>query len=136
MVTPRRARITGLIMLAIMFAVGALAGAATMRVVDAEEAPKLKRIQPTPQPPNLLDRLELTSEQKPQIEAILERRRAEMEEFWDTHRPTLRAITDSARAEMRAVLTPEQRELETQFMEERRKHAEKRDRDRRGRHPW
>jgi Spy/CpxP family protein refolding chaperone len=136
MVTARRARITGLIMLAIMFAVGALTGAATMRVVDAEEPPKLKRIQPTSQPPNLLDRLELTSEQKAQIEVILERRRAEMEEFWDTHRPTLRAITDSARAELRAVLTPEQRELETQYMEERRKHAEKRDRDRRRSNPW
>jgi Spy/CpxP family protein refolding chaperone len=136
MVTAKRARMTGLIMLAIMFAVGALAGAATMRVVDAEEPPRLKRTHPSPQSPNLLDRLELTSEQQAQIDVILERRRAEMEEFWDTHRPTLRAITDSARAELRAVLTPEQRELETQFMEERRKHAEKRDRDRRERNPW
>jgi Spy/CpxP family protein refolding chaperone len=123
MVQAKRARITGLIMLAIMFAVGALAGAATMRVVNADEAPRLR--QPRPQP-DLLERLELAPEQRVQAEAILERRRAQMEEFWDEHRPALRAIADSARADLRALLTPEQRELEERFMEERRRHHQER----------
>jgi Spy/CpxP family protein refolding chaperone len=132
MVTARRARLMGIIMLVMMFGVGALVGAATMRVVDAEEAPRLKRAQSADEP-DLLDRLSLSPEQRAQVDAILERRRAEMEEFWDVHRPTLRAIADSARAELRAVLTPEQRRIEEQFMEERRQHGGKKERERRER---
>jgi Spy/CpxP family protein refolding chaperone len=135
MVTARRARITGIIMLAVIFAVGALSGAATMRVVNGEDAPKLKRVQPEPRP-NLLDRLDLTPEQRQEAEQILERRRAEMEAFWEEHRPALRAITDSARAELRAILTPEQVEIERRFMEERRAHMERRDRERRDSNQW
>lgn len=136
MVTAKRARLMGVVMLAMMFAVGALTGAATIRVVDAEETPRLKRSQPQPAQQSLLERLDLTAQQQDQVDAILERRRAEMEEFWERHGPTLRAITDSARSEMRAVLTPEQRAIEEQYMDERRKHAAKRDRERRGSNQW
>jgi Spy/CpxP family protein refolding chaperone len=135
MVTVKRARITGIIMLAVIFAVGALSGAATMRVVNGEDAPKLKRVQQEPRL-NLLDRLDLTPEQRQEAEQILERRRAEMEAFWEEHRPALRAITDSARAELRAILTPEQVEIEKRFMEERRAHMERRDRERRDSNQW
>jgi Spy/CpxP family protein refolding chaperone len=123
MVQAKRARLAGLFMLAIMFAVGALAGAATMRVVSADEPPVLRQAR---EQPDLLDRLELTAEQRARADAILERRRAEMEAFWDEHRPALRAIADSARTELRALLTPEQQELEARFMAERREHQEKR----------
>jgi Spy/CpxP family protein refolding chaperone len=133
MVTARRARLMGFIMLAMMFAVGALTGAATIRVVDADDSPRMKQPQ---RPPDLLERLELTPEQRVQADAILERHRAAMEEFWNVHRPTLRAITDSARAELRSVLTPEQQEIEEQFRQERRKHAESRDGERRGSDRW
>lgn len=135
MVTSKRARLTGMIMLAVVFMVGALVGAATIRVVDAEEAPKLKRTQAETRP-NLLDRLNLTAEQRAQADVILERRRQEMEAFWEEHRPALRAIADSARAELRAVLTPEQVEIEQRFMEERRAQMEKRDRERRESNQW
>jgi Spy/CpxP family protein refolding chaperone len=134
MVTAKRARVMGIALLAVIFMVGALSGAATMRVVG-DEAPKLKRVQQDVQP-NLLDRLELTPEQRQDADAILERRRAEMEAFWDEHRPALRAIADSARAELRALLTPEQAEIEKRFMEERRVHMEKRDRERRESNKW
>lgn len=123
MVQAKRARLTGLLMLAIMFAVGGLTGAATMRVVSADEPHTLRQSRARP---DLLDRLELTAAQRVQAEAILERRRAEMEAFWDEHRPALRAIADSARADLRALLTPEQREIEERFMAERRQHHEER----------
>jgi Spy/CpxP family protein refolding chaperone len=128
MVTAKRARVTGIAILAIMFLVGALSGAATMRVVSADDTPM--RMGPQRAHPDLLERLELTPEQRSRIDGILERRRAEMEEFWDQHRPTLRAITDSTRAELRALLTPEQREIEERFMEERKAHQKQRDRRR------
>jgi Spy/CpxP family protein refolding chaperone len=131
MVTAKRARLTGLAVLAIAFLVGSLTGAAAIRVADAEAPPKLMRGKTTQAAP-LLERLELTPDQRVQVDAILERRRQEMEQFWNVHRPTLRAIADSARAELRAVLTPEQRAVEEQYMEERRAHHERRDRSREG----
>jgi Spy/CpxP family protein refolding chaperone len=124
MVTAKRARLLGVIMLVSVFSVGALMGAAGLRVMEAEDAPMKARAKPTE--PDLLNRLQLTPEQRAQVDVVLERRRAEMEEFWDQHRPLLRAIADSARAELRAVLTPEQQEIEERFMAERRQHLEKR----------
>lgn len=131
MVTARRARLTGMIMLAIAFMVGSLSGAAAIRVAEADGAPKLIRTKSQQQQsPNLLERLELTAEQRVRVDAILERRRQEMEAFWEVHRPTLQAIADSARAELRGVLTPEQQQVEEQYMEERRAHNERRERTR------
>jgi Spy/CpxP family protein refolding chaperone len=127
MVTAKRARLTGMVVLALAFLVGSLTGAAAIRVADAETAPKLMRNKATQQQPELLDRLELSSDQRVRVDSILERRRQEMEQFWDQHRPALRAIADSARAELRAVLTPEQRAIEEQYMEERRQHHKRRD---------
>lgn len=127
MATPRRARMTGMAMLVITFVVGALAGAATMQVLSADDASVLARGS-APSSPDLLDVLDLTPEQRTQVDGILEQRRAQMEAFWDEHRPVLRGIADSARAELRSVLTPEQREVEERFMEERREQAKKRDR--------
>jgi Spy/CpxP family protein refolding chaperone len=133
MVTARRARLTGMIMLAIAFMVGSLTGAAAIRVAEAD-GPKLMRGKSQErQQPDLLQRLELTQEQRVHVDAILERRRQEMEAFWEEHRPTLQGIADSARTEMRRVLTPGQQQVEAQFMEERRAHHERRERARRDR---
>jgi Spy/CpxP family protein refolding chaperone len=131
MVTAKRARLTGLVVLAIAFLVGSLTGAAAIRVADSD-APVLMRGKAKQSPAPLLERLELTAVQREQVDAILERRRQEMEQFWNVHRPTLRAIADSARAELRSVLTPEQREIEEQYMAERRAQHERRDRSRAG----
>jgi Spy/CpxP family protein refolding chaperone len=128
MATSRRARLIGMALLVLTFAVGALSGAATMQVVGADEPRELGRRDHGRHGPPFLDRLNLTPEQRVQVDRILERRRAEMERFWTEHRPLLRGIADSARAEVRAVLTPEQRALEERFMAERRAQFEKRER--------
>jgi Spy/CpxP family protein refolding chaperone len=120
MVTAKRARATGLLMLVIMFAVGALAGAATVHVAEGDEVGTRRGEQRDR--PSLFEVLQLTPEQQTQVDAIMERRRAEMDAFWTEHRPLLDAIMDSARAEIRTVLTPEQQEIEQRFREERRRH--------------
>jgi hypothetical protein len=63
-----------------------------------------------------------------QVDAIMERRRGEVESFWNEHGPQLRAVMDSARADVRELLTPEQRELEEKFFAERRKHYQRHNR--------
>lgn len=125
MVTARRARLMGILVLAMMFAVGALTGAATMRVAAGDESPARAREERSKRP-DLFEKLELTQEQRTQVDAIMERRRREVDAFWKQHGPQLRTIMDSARTEMRSVLTPEQREIEEQFRAERRRHYEKR----------
>ena len=124
MVTAKRARTMGVVILAIMFGIGALLGAATMRVATSPES-ALRAGEEPKKRPGLFETLELTDEQRVQVDAIMERRRAEVDAFWKEHGPQLRAITDSARAEIRTVLTPEQRELEEQFRAARRKHYER-----------
>ena len=107
-----RTRALGLALLATIFAAGALAGAAFQRVSNrapaataaaadsaCERKPKgliVYQVNPTP-------------EQRTRIDAIMERRREEMDQFWDGEGRRLRAIVDSTRNEIRRVLTPEQR---------------------------
>jgi Spy/CpxP family protein refolding chaperone len=124
MVTAKRARTVGVAIVAIMFGVGALTGAATMRVVDGADTPASER-RDAKKRPDLFETLQLTAEQRVQVDAIMERRREEVDAFWKQHGPQLRAIMDSARAEMRTVLTPEQQAIEEQFRAERRRHYER-----------
>lgn len=53
-------------------------------------------------------RLQVTEEQRPQIERILNEGQKKVNDFWRRTQPQLRATVDSTRAEIRAVLTPEQ----------------------------
>lgn len=57
-----------------------------------------------------LDDLNLSADQRVRVDSILERRRRETKEFWDTQGPRLRAIVDSAETEVLRVLTPQQRD--------------------------
>ncbi|MEX1182692.1 MAG: hypothetical protein WEF86_05620 [Gemmatimonadota bacterium] len=120
MVTAKRARLTGMVLLVMMFVVGALAGAATMRVVEGDEVQQQE--DRASRGPDLFETLQLTPDQQVKVDAIMERRHGEMDAFWKEHGPVLRAITDSARSEIRSVLTAEQRETEERFRAERRKH--------------
>lgn len=122
MVTAKRARAMGLLMLAVIFAVGAMTGAATMRVANGDRTEPREEVESRERRPSLWDRLELTPEQRTQVDNIMERRRDEVQAFWNQHGPQLRAVMDSARADVRDVLTPEQRALEEEFFAERRKH--------------
>jgi Spy/CpxP family protein refolding chaperone len=115
-----------MLVLLVMFAVGALTGAATMRVAGGADATPRARAESRESRPDLFERLELTPEQRVQVDAIMERRRDEMDAFWKQHGPQLRAITDSARVEIRSVLTEEQRAAEEEFRAERRRHYESR----------
>ena len=121
MVTAKQARWTGMVLLLITFAAGGLVGAATLHVVEADEVATPRR----ERQPDLFERLDLTPEQQAQVDAIMERRRQEVDAFWRAHGPTMRAIYDSTRVEVRAILTPEQVQMEEQFRSERQKQFEK-----------
>jgi Spy/CpxP family protein refolding chaperone len=58
----------------------------------------------------MFQRLDLTSEQRQRIEAILQQSRPLTDSVLRSSLPRLRAIRDSVRLEIRAVLTPEQQE--------------------------
>lgn len=141
----RRARLMGLLVLVATFLAGALAGAAATRVAGAREAPDVapadsvrghesKRGERGREgrggrsERDLLERLDLTPEQKVQVDSILERGRAEMDAFWEVNRPRLRAIVESTREDIRQVLTPEQRVIEEQVRSEREAHHKRRHR--------
>ncbi|HEX2095693.1 MAG TPA: hypothetical protein VHG28_25065 [Longimicrobiaceae bacterium] len=116
----RRMKFLGGLLLAVTFGTGMVGGFALDRALEAH----------TPLPPaecegrdgerrgRILDRLDLTPEQRERVDAILERRRAQTRQFWDTEGAALRAMVDSTRSEIRAVLTPEQRERYDQLRRE------------------
>ncbi len=54
------------------------------------------------------DELELTAEQRQDIDGVLEHYRASMKQVWSDVRPRYRTLVDSARLEIEARLTPEQ----------------------------
>lgn len=127
----RGARALGIVVLAVTFAAGAVAATAIDQVLLADPTSRAvaDRAEKCDQKRGrLLDRLDLTHDQRARIDAILERRRAQTDRFWTEAGPTLEAIMDSTRAEIRAVLTPEQRELHDRLRRER-KAASDSDRD-------
>lgn len=129
--SPRRARLIGIALLVTTFLVGALGGAAVVRVLDAREPAAAgcaaRDGGRDDRGPDIFERLDLSAEQRVQIETILERRRSRMEAFWSEYRPQLRAMVDSTRAEIREVLTPEQRAEEDRFRAERKAYYRERD---------
>ena len=122
MVTAKRAQTVGLLMLVIIFAVGAMTGAATMRVARDDRSDPREAVESRERRPSLWETLDLTPEQRARVDDIMERRRGEVQAFWTEHGPQLRAVMDSARADVREVLTPEQQAIEAEFFAERRKH--------------
>ena len=58
---------------------------------------------------SLLERLDLTAEQRVQIERAFEAREDRLEAYWDAHLSELESVIDSSRQDIRAVLTPDQR---------------------------
>ena len=68
----------------------------------------------------VIDRVDMETEQRASIDAILERRSERMRAVWQEVEPRLDAITDSARSEIMQVLTPEQRAEYERKLDERR----------------
>jgi len=65
------------------------------------------------------DDLGLTSGQRSEIEALLDRYRASSRELWQAVRPQYRALMDSVRSEIEEVLTPDQVEQYRALLRER-----------------
>lgn len=107
---PRRARWIGILVLVATFVVGALAGAATTRVLAGESHSQAEHGER--HHTSLLDQLDLTPVQRQHADSILTRRRKQMDAFWAQYGPQLRVIIDSTRAEIRAILTPAQQAKE------------------------
>ena len=119
-----RARLVGITLLLLAFAVGGMAGFASFRVVEAREAsaaPERDECKRGPKDQELYNQLDLSAEQRAQIEEILQRRHKRMRAIWAEQRPRVRAVSDSTREELRAILTPEQQAREAEFWESIRK---------------
>jgi Spy/CpxP family protein refolding chaperone len=114
--TGKRARIAGSVLLLIVFVAGALAGAASERVMRADDTPQPRRSggemrggsRRLLQDEQFAKALQLTTEQRAQIDAIMGRRDEQARKVWSEAEPRLRAVGDATRAEIQKVLTPEQ----------------------------
>jgi Spy/CpxP family protein refolding chaperone len=109
-ITPRR---KALLALLLVFATGLGAGALMEDIVDEIERPFFAADHDDEDDglteESLLERLDLTAEQRVQIERAFEAREDGLEAYWDAHLSELESVIDSSRQDIRAVLTPDQR---------------------------
>ncbi|HEU0077062.1 MAG TPA: hypothetical protein VFQ76_05390 [Longimicrobiaceae bacterium] len=111
----RRARLLGIALLVATVAAGMLAGAAFDHALAAREpAPQQEPGWHCHGPHGkttsmILDQLELSAEQRARVDAVMARRRAQADAYWEREGPRMRGIVDSTRSEIRAILTPAQR---------------------------
>ena len=126
-----RVRVLGFGVLAVTFIAGALTGAAIDRglVQDDRTVVRAERSGDGRDEGRryIIDRVDMSEDQRATIDSILERRVDRMQAVWREVEPHLDAITDSARSEIMSVLTAEQR-AEYEAMLERRREA-RRNRD-------
>lgn len=122
-----RARLLAALVLAVTFLAGALAGAAVLRVADAESVPSRGyahhggsgRSPFAPGSP-LSERLQLTPAQRTQVDAILAAEKPRADSLFHAMGESIRAVIHDTHARVRAVLTPAQRKEYDRFMAERR----------------
>jgi Spy/CpxP family protein refolding chaperone len=120
-----RMRLLGVALLAATFVAGALSGAAIERVLGAEEPGAVDHdSEQDPRRAYIIDQVDMSEQQRTEIDAILERRSERMRSVWQEVEPRMEAVTDSARMDIMGVLTPEQRaEYERKLEERRRKRS-------------
>lgn len=126
-----RMRLLGAGLLVVAFLAGALTGAAVDRVLSAGESTGGTREAERESRSYVIDRVDLTPEQRAAIDTILEDRAERMRAVWRQVEPRLDAITDSARSEIMHALTPAQRAEYQRMLDrrrERREHARDDDR--------
>jgi Spy/CpxP family protein refolding chaperone len=121
---PGRTRLVGFALIAVVFLVGSMTGAAMDRVISTRTAVREAATQKEPRG-HIIDQVEMTGEQRARIDAILERRSERMSATWAEISPRLEAITDSARVEIMGVLTPEQRAEYERRLDERARERER-----------
>jgi Spy/CpxP family protein refolding chaperone len=118
----RRARALSAALLAVVFVVGGLVGAAADRAID----PRSHKHGRQGREAEMLERLRLAEPQKSQVETILARRRAEAGAIWSEVKPRLNRIVADTRQDLSRVLTPEQLAEYDRWMAERSRRMERR----------
>jgi Spy/CpxP family protein refolding chaperone len=99
-------RTRGILLLLVCFAAGAAVGVAGDRVLRRERGQSIKLESSLPE---LLDKLDLTREQRQAADSLLTRRTPRAEAVMREAIPRLAAIADSVDTDFRALLTPAQR---------------------------
>jgi Spy/CpxP family protein refolding chaperone len=97
-----RARLLSAVLLVVVFAAGALVGAAADRALDPRSHGRHRH------DAEILDRLRLDGRQKAEVEKILERRRSEAAKVWSEVKPRLNQVVAGTRSDLARVLTPDQ----------------------------
>jgi len=97
-----RARLIGIVVLLIVFAAGIAVGLAADRLTSERRMIKVV----APDMSSILDKLDLTTKQRSQARAIVERRAPSTETMMRELGEHLRLISDSLDRELRTVLTP------------------------------
>lgn len=145
MIRGMRQRLIGLAVLAVTFIAGGVAGAA-VRELTADDPPAVQRVRSDDDRDNDRNRrrfpyeyLEVTPEQRTQLEAVFEHNREAMSAVWSEYKPRYEAVVDSTRAAVNRVLTPEQRQKFEEYRDRknqnRRESSERSDGDRDGAKP-
>ena len=135
--TGKNARLIGTALLIITFIAGGLAGAAAVRVLSAEsntkpgmQARSAPRMKGGPRrlllDPEFASELGLTTQQRAQIKAILDRRDVEAKKLWDGFEPRLKQFGQEVHSEIEKVLTPVQQQKLNAALEQRRGEHKKR----------
>jgi len=101
-----RTRMVGAMVLLAVFVAGAASGVAVDRLWSSGRGIRVKL---EPRDGGMLDKLELTPEQRARAEAIMDRRAPRTEAMMIEVGERLQLIADSVDAELRAVLTADQR---------------------------
>lgn len=97
-----RARLLSAVLLVVVFAAGALVGAAADRALEPRSHGRHRH------EAEILDRLQLDGRQKAEVEKILERRRTEAAKMWSEVKPRLNQVVAGTRRDLARVLTPAQ----------------------------
>lgn len=131
-----RTRLMGLGLLAAVFVVGALSGAAVDRALDTRDGGRAEARRDDARRDSgrrryVFEELDLTADQRARIDSVLEARRMQISAFWDSAGPRMQEIVDSTRAGIRGVLTAEQREEYERLLNARRRDDDRGDDDRR-----
>lgn len=100
----RRARALSAALLVVVFAAGALVGAAADRAIGPRSHGSWRHRHEA----EILERLRLDGRQKAEVEKILERRRAEAAAVWSEVKPRLKKVVAGTRDDLSRVLTPGQ----------------------------
>lgn len=104
-----RTTIIAVIVILVTFAAGIAVGILVDRVAFRRAHDRVPRFATSAMAARLDRHLDLTDEQRTQIEAILERRHSRINSLWSEVRPHVRREIEQTNQEIARVLTPEQR---------------------------